>query len=44
MEATNPEAIVCARVREVDDKLERFVVKRFQREKNMVDQQITIHV
>jgi len=42
--ATHPEPIVGARVREVDDQLERLVVERLECQKHVVDQQITVHI
>jgi len=41
---TYPESIVGTRVREVNDKLEWLVVERLECQKNMVDQEITIHI
>jgi len=41
---THPEPVVGARVCEVDDQLERFVVERLECQKNVVDQQIAVHI
>jgi len=42
--ATHPEPIVGARVSKVDDQFKRFMVERLESQKNVVDQQVTIHI
>jgi len=41
---TDPEAVVGTSVSEVDDKLKRFVIEWLECQKNMVDQQVAIHI
>jgi len=41
---TNPEPVVGTRMSEVNDKLEWLVVERLECQKNMVDQEVTIHI
>lgn len=39
-----PKSVVSACVSEINDQFKWFVVERFQRQKNMVDQKVTINI